>query len=170
MTSTQFVALVPRRLVRIAAAASLVIATSAFAQAPVHPLIVDTSGFEAPKFSTTFGPGGPGTGNGQLEGQTPSVFQGTWLRTKGPGLSTADVRPNTLAIGGTGAQVVKVDKAPNSEDRWGVPVSGYPSNRYICIDWSMRVDKSLGNGDTTFGPFFGVEAYDDDAATIGLLG
>ena len=29
---------------------------------------------------------------------------------------------------------------------------------------------SLGNGDTTFGPFFGVEAYDDDGNPVGLLG
>src|SRR5436853_7381137 len=108
MTSTPNVVLLSRRLTRIAFAVAMLSAASAFAQAPVPPLIVDSSGFEAPKFDTTFGPGGPGTGGGQLEGQTPSVFQGTWLRTKGVGLSTANVRPNTLAIGGTGSQVVKV--------------------------------------------------------------
>jgi hypothetical protein len=69
----------------------------------------------------------------------------------------------------TGSQAVVVNRAANNDDRWGVPVDGYPSQRYVCIEWSMRVQQTTGPAGT-FGPFFGVEAYDDDAATIGLLG
>jgi hypothetical protein len=125
-------------------------------------VIVDGQGFEAPFFDTTF------AGTGQLEGQTPATFNGTWLRTKGVGLSTADVQ---TAVDNGGLQAVRVDRVANSDDRWAVPVSGYPSigQRYICIDWDMRVEQTTGAANT-FGPFFGVEAYDDDAATIGLLG
>jgi hypothetical protein len=77
---------------------------------------------------------------------------------------------------------VKVDKAPNSDDRWAVPVNalGYPDypnpsppepqQPCICITWDMRVEHAAGNADTTFGPFFGVEAYDDDGNPVGLLG
>jgi hypothetical protein len=34
----------------------------------------------------------------------------------------------------------------------------------------MRVEGTTGGPANTFGPFFGMEAYDDDAAQIGLLG
>jgi hypothetical protein len=34
----------------------------------------------------------------------------------------------------------------------------------------MNVTPSAGNGITTFGPFFGVEAYDDDGNPVGLMG
>jgi len=122
--------------------------------------IVDSQGFEQPLFTTTFNT------NGQLEGQTPNTFNGTWLRTKGPGLGTANVENSVVD---TGSQAVVVNRIGNSDDRWGVPVGGYPSQRYICINWSMRVEQTQGPANS-FGPFFGMEAYDDDAATIGLLG
>jgi hypothetical protein len=129
--------------------------------------IVDSHNFESPFFNTTFGPGGPGTGTGQLEGQTPGTFNGTWLRS-GKGLSTAEIQ---TAVVNTGSQAVKVHRAAGSNDRWGVPVSAYPTtgNRYISIDWSMRVDAVFAPPDT-YGPFFGVEAYDESGSALGLLG
>lgn len=157
------------RMGALSLAAYVLCVSVACGQAPVPPMIVDTSGFESPKFDITFGPGGPGTGSGQLEGQTPSTFQGTWLRTKGAGLSTANVQ---TAVKLTGNQALEVTRLGGSDDRWAVPVDGYPSlaePRYICISWDMRVEQTVGPLGT-FGPFFGVEAYDDDAATIGLLG
>lgn len=129
--------------------------------------IVDSQGFELPNFDANFsGVGIPVTG--QLEGQAPfptPLPVGTWLRTKGTGTSQAVVQ---TAVVGSGSQAVKVDRAAasNGDQRWAVPVSGWPSERYICIDWSMRVEQTVS---MAFGPFFGVEAYDDDAATIGLL-
>jgi hypothetical protein len=131
-------------------------------------VIVDSQGFELPKFSPTYSNSST-LYIGQLEGQAPfpePLPVGTWLRTKN-GSSKATVI-NTLAAPGGGAQSVKVERVANSDDRWAVPVSGWPSERYVCIDWDMRVEQtSLPVG--SFGPFFGVEAYDDDAMALGLL-
>jgi hypothetical protein len=169
MSAGNIVVRVLGRLGALSLAAHVICISVASGQAPVPPMIVDASGFESPKFDITFGPGGPGTGSGQLEGQTPSTFQGTWLRTKGIGLSTADVQ---TAVKLTGNQALEVTRVANSDDRWAVPVGGYPSlaePRFICIAWDMRVEQTIGPANT-FGPFFGVEAYDDDAAVLGLLG
>ena len=146
--------------------------------------IVNANGFEptAPYgFSTTF------IGTGQLEGQInppgegQAIPPGQWLRTKNVGASTAFVQNTVFAPGG-GTQAVKVDRAANSDVRWAVPVNalGYPdypnpappepAQPCIFITLDMRVEHSLGNGDSTFGPFFGVEAYDDDGNPVGLLG
>ena len=74
--------------------------------------IVNANGFEPTPpygFSTTF------LTTGQLEGQfnPPGAGQlftpGQWLRTKGPGLSTATVENTVFAPGG-GTQAVQVDK------------------------------------------------------------
>ena len=150
--------------------------------------IVNANGFEPTPppvgsttfFSTTF------MGTGQLEGQVNPAGEGQvsspgqWLRTKGVGTSTAFVQSTTFAPGG-GNQAVKVDRAANSDQRWAVPVNhlGYPdypnpfppepAQPCICITWDMMVQQTVGPPDT-FGPFFGVEAYDDDANPVGLLG
>lgn len=142
--------------------------------------IVNSMGFEAPSFTTTF------NGTGQLEGQINPVGEGQvispgqWLRTKGVGLSTATVQSTMFAPGG-GNQAVQVNRAANSDDRWAVPVNalGYPdypnpappepAQPCICITWDMKVMQTNGAANT-FGPFFGVEAYDDDGNPVGLLG
>ncbi|HYO25708.1 MAG TPA: PEP-CTERM sorting domain-containing protein [Lacipirellulaceae bacterium] len=122
--------------------------------------IVDSQGFELPKFDPAFN--NPAVQYvGQLEGQAPfpePLPVGTWVRSRNVGASTAKV-VNTMAAGGT--QSVQVDRAPNSDVRWAVPVDGWPSARYVCIDWDMKVQPAptpLGS----FGPYFAVEAYDDD--------
>ena len=147
--------------------------------------IVNAAGFEPGSppngFSTTF------LTTGQLEGQINPpgegqvISPGQWLKTKGVGSSTAFVQSTVFAPGG-GTQAVKVDRAANSDQRWAVPVNalgypdyptppnGEPAQPCICITWDMRVEQSLGNGDTTYGPFFGVEAYDDDGNPVALLG
>ena len=139
--------------------------------------IVNAAGFELP-FSTVFG------GTGQLEGQVnpPGEGQvippGQWQRTPG-GTSTARVQSAVFAPGG-GTQAVRLDRAANNDVRWAVQVDhlGYPdypspfppepAQPIISIVWDMRVEQTAGAGGT-FGPFFGVEAY-DDSAVIGLLG
>ena len=139
----------------------LVLLASTLAPSAPAQVVVDSHGFEAPFFTTTF------NGTGQLEGQTPATFNGTWLRTKGPGLGSATVQTAVVA---SGAQAVRVDRAANSDDRWGVPVSGYPaSGNFITVNWDMRVQQTAGPTNT-FGPFLGMEAYDEDAVAIGLLG
>jgi len=145
--------------------------------------IVNAMGFEPNPpygFTTTF------NGTGQLEGQVNPVGEGQvispgqWLRTKGLGLSTATVQSAMFAPGG-GTQAVQVNRAARSDDRWAVPVNalGYPdypnpappepAQPCICITWDMKVMQTVGDPNT-FGPFFGVEAYDDDGNPVGLLG
>jgi len=148
---------------------------------PTPPAVGSTTFFTTGAFGTAAVPG-------QLEGQVnpagegqSGISPGQWLRTKCAGASQAVVQSGIFAPGG-GNQAVKVDRAANSDQRWAVPVNalgypdypnpqnGQPSQPCICITWDMRVEHSAGNGDTTFGPFFGVEAYDDDGNPVGLLG
>jgi hypothetical protein len=140
--------------------------------------IVNAAGFESPAFSTSF------IGTGQLEGQVNPVgfgqviSPGQWLRTQGSSSNTAVVQS---AVVGSGSQAVQVNRTGNFDTRWAVPVNsqGYPdypnpappepAQPYICITWDMRVEQTVGPANT-FGPFFGVEAYDDDGNPVSLLG
>jgi len=110
-----------------------------------------STGFEQPTFTT-----------GNLQGQ------GGWV-TAGAGTSTAVVE-NTIV--NTGSQAVQVTKAAaaNSDRRWAVPVSGFPVQRFIIVDWDMRVTQA--SIQTGFGPFFGVDTYDADTSpyVLGSLG
>jgi hypothetical protein len=146
--------------------AAVGLAALLFASESRAQVIVDAGGFEAAAgYSTTF------DGDGKLEGQVPATFNGTWLRTSGPALSTATVQSGLVK---SGTQAVQVDRAANSDDRWAVPVVGYPSTGVdtICICWDMLVRGPAGTVGTDFGPFFGVEAYDDNNAGqgVGLIG
>lgn len=140
--------------------------------------VVNSQGFETP-FSTTFSGLGAGAYAGQLEGQIPGPVPpgagGTWLQTSNAGTSKATIQ---TAVVDSGAQAVRVDHTSGSENRWGVPVSGWPNFgpnaqtppgplRYICIDWSMNVTPTTGGG---LGPFFGIDANDDDFNPISRLG
>lgn len=135
-------------------------------------VIVDGEGFEPPAYSTTF-PGG--TGDGRLEGQLASLpgdgVQSAWRATFGT-TSTAVVQTGVV---NSGVQAVQLDRAANEAaggGRWAVPVSGWPDDaRFICIEWDMLVEDAAGPTGS-FGPFFGVEAYDDDGIGFsnGLLG
>jgi hypothetical protein len=109
-----------------------------------------STGFESP-FAT-----------GALQGQ-----QG-WV-TAGSGGSTATVQSSIVNSGSQAVQVVKAG-APNTDRRWAVPVSGFPTQRYVIVDWDMRVSQPTNM--TAFGPFFGVESYDADIAPylLGSLG
>lgn len=145
--------------------------------------IVNSMGFELNPpygFSTTF------VTTGQLEGQINPpgegqvISPGQWLRTKGSGASSATVQSMMFAPGG-GNQAVQVNRAANSDTRWAVPVNalGYPdypnpappepAQPCLCITWDMKVLQTQG-APNSFGPFFGVEAYDDDGNPVGLLG
>lgn len=123
-------------------------------------------GFETSEgYTTTF------DGDGKLEGQVPATFNGTWLRSpERPDGAIESAGFVQTSVVKTGDQAVQIDRIAGSDDRWAVPVQGFPSERYVCIEWDMRVDPSSGTVGTDFGPLFGIEAYDDDAAQIGLLG
>ncbi len=113
--------------------------------------IVDTNGFES----------------GFTVGQTLQG-QGGWV-TSGQGGSTAKIQNGTVE---SGSKAVRVDRGPGSDDRWAMPVGGlgFPNNRYILVDWDMNVTGTSAM--SGFGPFFGVDTYDDTVSpkVLGSLG
>jgi hypothetical protein len=111
------------------------------------PLI--NTGFESPSYTP-----------GPLEspGNSPP-----WV-TAGFGSTSATVQ-NTVAE--SGDQAVLVTRTADSDRRWAVPITGVPTQRFVAVDWDMRV--SATSSSTGFGPFFGVEGYDADN-TILVLG
>lgn len=132
--------------------------------------IIDGEGFEAgaanpPSYSTTF------LGTGQLEGQFASTNEGfgseQWVRSPVGGTSSAVVQDSVAA---SGSQAVRVDRAANSDDRWAVEVSGFPStdNPLVCIEWDMLVEEATSTPNGSFGPFFGVESYDNEVSLLRL--
>jgi hypothetical protein len=72
------------------------------------------------------------------------------------------------------AKSVKVDRAPNADNRWAVPLATafpgrtFPANRFMLVSWDMAVT-ATGATNGAFGPFFGMEGYDDQGI-FGLLG
>jgi hypothetical protein len=95
---------------------------------------------------------------GPLEGQFG------WV-TAGSGSSSATVQ-NSVKHSGT--QAVQVVRAANSDRRWAVQQSGLPTQSLVAIDWDMLVSQTPNS--SSFGPFFGIEAYDDEGQPIALLG
>lgn len=118
-------------------------ATSAWAVAP----IVNTVGFEAPDFVL-----------GNLSGQ-----QG-WTSSGSSG-SLAVVQDDFVF---SGDQAVRVDRTAASNRRWADPVAGFPTGRFVTVSWDMAVTVTQAAG--VFGPFFGVDTYDDKDNPIAVLG
>jgi hypothetical protein len=108
-------------------------------------LIVDTSGFESFSLATISGQQG-------------------WVETPGVG-GSAVVQS---AIVHTGSNALQVSRAANADKRWTDEVTGFPTTRFVLIDWDMRVNHA-GGANGALGPFFGVEAY-DSTPVIGLIG
>ena len=121
-------------------------------------LAATSSGAAGTVLSTGFEP--PSYPQGPLE-NVPG-----WL-TAGSGVSSATVQSATAH---SGSQAVSVTRVANSDRRWAVPQTNLPSQRFIAIDWDMRVSPSSASGG--FGPFLGVEAYDgeNDDNGIRILG
>lgn len=120
-------------------------------EAMANITILDTDGFENYTIDQ------------MLQGQ-----QG-WL-TAGHGGGTATVTDDLVE---SGSKAVRVDRGANSDDRWAVSFSGanLPVNRYVAIDWDMYVE-GTGAAAGVFGPFLGVDAYDDTNGpnVLGSLG
>lgn len=93
------------------------------------------------------------------------VDQFGW-KTAGVGTSSATVK---AGVGVSNSQAVEVVKAASSDRRWAVPHQmGYPSQRFVTVDWDMRVSQAPDS--TGFGPFFGVDTYDDTTGAPFVLG
>ena len=91
-----------------------------------------------------------------------------WQRTVFAGPSTATIQNTVFAPGG-GTQAVQMNRAAGATDRWGVKFTNAPLTNTVTVNWAMRVQGPAGNPATQFGPFFGVEVY-DDSTQIGLIG
>jgi len=130
-------------------AVGLIAASIAGTASAVGP-IVDTNGFE-------------GFALGPLEGQ-----QG-WV-SSGAAVGSATIQSSVVQ---SGSKAVAVARGPNVDRRWAKPVTGFPTQRFVVINWDMRVAPTGATG--VFGPFFGVETYDAIPATpplkvLGSLG
>ena len=115
--------------------------------------IVDTDGFE-----TGFLPGA-------LHGQSG------WLKLSHTvDTSTADVQSLVVK---SGTKALRVDRAANFDSHWLKPVGGlgFPTHRFVLIDWDMNVT-ATGATSGVFGPFLGVDTYDDTGSpsVLGSLG
>jgi hypothetical protein len=120
------------------------LAAPAFGAGP----IVDTGGFEAPGYAL-----------GPLQGQN------SWI-TVGGNSGTATVE-STVSLA-PGSQALQVNRGASSDDYWFVHVLGYPTQRFVTIDWDMLVNHANSGA---FGPFFGVRSFDDHGIpSPGVLG
>src|SRR4051812_37129120 len=69
--------------------------------------------------------------------QSQPAMPPSWI-TAGAGGSTAMVETSIVNSGSQAVQVVKA-AAANTDRRWAIPVTGYPTQRFMIIDWDMRV-------------------------------
>jgi len=114
--------------------------------------LYDSQGFEPSKFTT-----------GNLVGQDP--VQGPWLKFEAAsGAGTVET-----GVAATGAQALQIDRQ-NGQDVRFAPIHPFPTiTSPVEIDWSMNVQQS--NGAQPFGPFMGVEAYNDQGnGVVKLIG
>jgi hypothetical protein len=96
------------------------------------------------------------------------INQFGWKAAPTNGFSTATVIPNG---GVSNSQAVEVLRIGGSDRRWAVPnLVGFPSQRFVAVDWDMKVSQAPAS--TGFGPFFGVDTYDDSPGpqVLGSLG
>jgi hypothetical protein len=114
--------------------------------------VVLNAGFEQPDYLP-----------GALQTQAGWLWDGTGQSTVGA--SSAVVQN---AIAKTGSQAVLVTRAPLSDRHWAMPKTGLPTQRFIAVDWDMRVSEApLTDG---YGPFFGVDSNDRSSGFARVLG
>ena len=119
--------------------------------------VYNSNGFEPTRFLP-----------GELAGQD---VQGPWLKDSGAG--TAIVQ---TAVRQSGAQAVQLTRPAdaNGDTRYGVRKELVPTGslQQVRVSWDMNVTQTV-NPLVNFGPFFGVEGYDEfnnDLKLIGSLG
>jgi hypothetical protein len=121
------------------------------------------TGFEAPAYTTTGGT----LGGGVLQGQAGWLWDGSLLD---PSLHSTAVVQNSVAK--SGSQGVLVTRKSLSDRHWAMPKTGLPTQRFIAIDWDMRV--AAAPDSTGYGPVFGVDSNDrlpnGTARVLGSLG
>ena len=102
---------------------------------------------------------------GELAGQDT---QGPWLKDAGAGTAVVQT-----AVRQSGAQAVQFTRPANAngDTRYGVRRELVPTGtlQVLRISWDMNVTQSVTPG-VTFGPFFGVEGYDEFNNVPKLIG
>lgn len=109
-------------------------------------VVFDSEGFEAPRYQP-----------GPLEGQDPI---GPWQKdTARTGVATVQT---TVVQSGDQAVSMTRPAAPNGDTRYAVRELVVPDEtlNVIRVNWDMNVPANSQQG-AEFGPFFGVEAYDE---------
>ena len=109
-------------------------------------VVFDSEGFEAPRYEP-----------GPLEGQDPI---GPWQKdTARTGVATVQ---STVVQSGDQAVAMTRPAAPNGDTRYAVRELVVPDQdlNVIRVNWDMNVPANAAQG-ADFGPFFGVEAYDE---------
>ena len=152
---------------RLAVVAGLMAAAASAAPAGAA-IVYDAGGFEPQPFNgaNRFNPG-------ILPGQDTQF--GPWVSS--PGTSpTAVVQTSVVE---SGSQAVRLTRPAGTNGQTSgaffhaVRKPFTPTDRYVFVDFSMRVEPT-GLRATQFGPFFGIQTYDNSAAAtpavIGLLG
>lgn len=106
--------------------------------------IYDSGGFEAPRFVPS-----------DVEGNGVPAGQGSWQQT---GTTGQGIVENSLAA--DGSQAVSITRA-GADERWGVHETVTAPSAPVSIAWDMYVKKTTFPLPGSFGPYMGVEAYDD---------
>ena len=147
----------PRRVTRdlVRLRGSFLLLGPATAASLAAGVILDTHGFESTDVDDPFA-------LGDLTGQNG------WVTAALGGSSAATVQ-GTVVESGTRGLTVTREAAANTDRRWFVPTSGYPTQRFVMVDWDMRVEGPSGNAILgQFGPFFGIDTYDADTGVFVL--
>jgi hypothetical protein len=118
--------------------------------------VYDSNGFEPPTFAT-----------GALVGQDGWVDAGNG--TAATVISSASAPGTTPLANGT--QVVQIDRVNSADVHVARPtpisnVASSPNGSHISVEWTMSYEASDSGG---FGPFLGVQLYDETSGTPYLL-
>lgn len=127
------------------------------AGSPALAVVLTTNGFEY-----TANPNRQFVGGNNLAGQQGWKGDDPLIDTDP---SSTAVIVDTEAADGT--QSLEVNRLPNSDRRWALPVSGLPTGRHIVISWDQKT--SLTGDNSVYGPLLGVEAY-DGTGVLALIG
>jgi hypothetical protein len=117
--------------------------------------LYDSKGFEQPRFAA-----------GDITGQDPA--NGPWVRFGSPASTPADATVQS-AVADQGSNALRVERNDGQDERFGPYRELTTVNEQVDIEWRMRVDPSAGP--QAFGPFFGVEANNQEAdGSVRLIG
>lgn len=135
-----------RTHVQIVATAGAVFTAALLLAPTANAVFLVDDGFESPDFAV-----------GALEGQ-----QG-WLKAGVSGFASVINDPQAIA----GDRSLLVNRVPNADVFWGVPLTGAPTGRYATIQWDMNFQET--GSLVGLGPFLGVTVFDETTSGIAVV-